>query len=153
MLVFLITSFICIFVDQLTKYKAISFLTSDTNQIFIPGFINLTLVKNTGMAFSLASGHIQITTWISLIVSFVLIYVFINNQPRHRIILYYIAFGFLLGGAYGNIIDRFYRGFVTDFIEFSQFDFPVFNMADIFIDVGIALLLIYNFKYAKLRIK
>lgn len=105
------------------------------------------------MAFSLASGHIQITTWISLIVSFVLIYVFITNQPRQRIILYYIAFGFLLGGACGNIIDRFYQGFVTDFIEFSQFDFPVFNMADIFIDIGIVLLLIYNFKYAKLRIK
>ena len=53
-----------------------------------------------------------------------------------------IGLGFLFGGACGNLLDRFTIGKVTDFLDFTFINFPVFNMADVFIDIGIGLIII-----------
>jgi signal peptidase II len=62
-----------------------------------------------------------------------------------------LGYGFILGGALGNGIDRFAAGYVVDFLDFRLIKFPVFNLADVFINVGIACLLIASFRYTPPR--
>ncbi len=144
-LIFILILILCVALDQFTKAKATFYLDVGNSQVFIPNFLDFTLAKNTGLAFSLGHGHIVLMTAISLGATFYLIYMFIKHKPVKFILLFYVSFALLLGGALSNILDRICRGYVIDFIEFSQFNFPVFNLADVFIDSGIVLFLLYNY--------
>jgi signal peptidase II len=135
---------LCYFSDLASKHWARTTLTPGQSTPFIPGFLKLSLVTNTGAAFSLGSGHAILMTVIAAAVTIALI-VWVLKEEKKAIAsrgLINIGAGFLVGGALGNLSDRFLRGKVTDFLEFDFIQFPVFNVADICIDVGVGLLVI-----------
>lgn len=107
----------------------------------INNFFSITYVKNTGMAWSLLSNHTLLLTFISsVVVIFILYYIQKNKLP----IMYKVIFGLILGGAIGNLFDRIVYQYVRDFLDFYIFgyNFPVFNIADSALTIGIFLLFI-----------
>lgn len=136
--------FISLGADILTKVWAKSNLTPGSEVRAIPGLINFTLTTNTGGAFSFGENNFWMVTGAASILTLGIIAWWIKKEIKGPTFLNTerAAIGFLLGGAVGNLIDRFRFGKVTDFIEFAFVNFPIFNVADICIDVGIGLLYI-----------
>ncbi|MFN7871276.1 MAG: signal peptidase II [Cyanobacteriota bacterium] len=122
--------------DQLSKAWALGRLPAGEGQPFLPGLLQLRRVSNTGAAWSLFSGNPQLLGWISLLVSLGLVFWILREPPTDR--WQALAFGFLLGGAAGNGLDRWRLGAVVDFLEFMPISFPIFNIADIAINLAVA---------------
>ncbi|MGI6153882.1 MAG: signal peptidase II [Christensenellaceae bacterium] len=130
--------------DQLVKYAAATQLTQLPGKTmeFIPGFMDFTYVENTGAAFNMFSGATWILGVISLVLAGVIIYLMFRfKNIRSR--LFMLALAFIAGGALGNVVDRFFRGFVVDMLEFTFVDFAVFNVADSFVSIGAVMLAVY----------
>ena len=131
--------------DQTAKYLAVRDLTPGVPVPVIDGLLQLRLIRNSGAAFSMATGM----TWIFTVVATVVSAVIIRIARRLGSTTWAVALGLLLGGAVGNLLDRlfrepgFARGHVVDFIEYLKFpfmDFPVFNVADSCIVVSAVLI-------------
>jgi signal peptidase II len=134
--------------DQLTKFWVVKTFSQvgDTFPLW-SGVFHFTYIRNTGAAFSFFQNGAIWLRWLSLGVSFVLMsYAWFG--PRLRI-LEQLAYGFILAGAMGNGIDRFLSGYVVDFLDFRLIRFPVFNLADTFINIGITSLLLSIIKDQK----
>jgi signal peptidase II len=132
--------------DQVTKYITVqSFEQIGDTFLVIPGVFHLTYVINTGAAFSAFRGGVGWLKWLSLLVSLGLM-AFAYFGP-HLSRWEQLAYGFILAGAFGNGIDRFLFGYVVDFLDFRLINFPVFNLADVFINIGIICLLISTFPH------
>ena len=144
-------SIIFLILDQFTKYLAIKELSNGAVKPLIPGFIQLRLVRNTGAAFSLFRQSTLILTLISLIVSIVLFIYLWRNSPLKT--LRGISFSLLLGGTLGNGSDRILLGYVNDFIDPIIINFPIFNLADILINLAILGFLIDTIKKNKYSIQ
>ena len=142
--IFWLVAILVVIFDQLTKYIVVQEFAAigDTLPLW-EGVFHLTYVINTGAAFSVFSGQVEILRWVSLIVSLLLI-IFVWYTPRITLIEQ-LGYGFILAGAIGNGIDRFLFGYVVDFLDFRLINFPVFNLADISINIGVILLLIASF--------
>ena len=141
-LYFLSLSIFIVLLDQLTKY-----LMSYNKELFINKdflLFKLDFVKNYGAAFNIFSGSRIFLSLISILFSILLIYFIFRKNTLNSLDLYYYAF--ILGGTIGNGIDRIYRGFVVDFINLNIINFPVFNIADISINIGFIILLYNIFK-------
>ncbi|NMC63146.1 MAG: signal peptidase II [SAR324 cluster bacterium] len=146
-----------IVIDQITKYLAVSFLSQSNRINIIPGCFDLTLTFNKGVAFGLFSSiennflrHVilGITTIVALAA---VIYFFMKELSDS--LSGQIAFAMIVGGAIGNLLDRIRLGQVVDFFlaYYDEYHWPVFNMADSCISVGVALLLLFNWKSEKKR--
>jgi len=107
----------------------------------IPHFFYVTEVHNTGGAWGIFSSHIAILTLISFTVILFLIYMLFKEKHIGPLAIAY--YSLLIAGIAGNFIDRLFNGYVIDFLNFYLlgYDYPVFNIADIFIVVGIMLLI------------
>lgn len=132
---------IALALDQITKVIASIFLKLNQSITIINNFFYLTLCHNEGAAWGILSGKnviIIIVTILAMILIYHFIFCFKRNTRNN------IAFGLLYGGLAGNFIDRVCTGYVIDFFDFYifKYDFPVFNVADICIVLGV-LLLIY----------
>ena len=141
-LYFLSLSIFIVLIDQFTKY-----LMSYNNKLFINKdflLFKLTFVKNYGAAFNILSGSRIFLSLISIIFSILIIYLIFRKNTLNSFNLY--AYSFILGGTIGNGIDRLYKGFVVDFINLNIINFPVFNIADISINIGFIFLLYNIFK-------
>ena len=141
-LYFLSLSIFIVLIDQFTKY-----LISYNNRLFINKdflLFKLDFVKNYGAAFNIFSGSRIFLSLISIIFSLLLIYLIFRKNTFNLFDLY--AYSFILGGTIGNGIDRIYKGFVVDFINLNIINFPVFNIADISINIGFIFLLYNIFK-------
>ena len=101
-------------------------------------------VKNYGAAFNIFSGNRIFLSLISIIFSILLIYLILRKNTLNQFDL--LSYSFILGGTIGNGIDRIIKGFVIDFINLNIINFPVFNIADISINVGFIFLLYRIFK-------
>jgi signal peptidase II len=136
----IVGTLVMVLADRLVKMWAVANLQPVGTMPLIPGFIGLRYVENTGAAFSMLQGRqiflIALTTVALLAVAFVL---FIR-RPKDK--LEVISLTMLLGGGIGNYIDRIVRGYVVDCFEFQFMNFAVFNVADIFVVVGVCLLLL-----------
>ena len=142
--IFWLVAILGIIFDQLTKYLVVREFEAINNTYPLwEGVFHLTYVINTGAAFSVFSGQVEILRWVSLIVSLLLI-IFVWYIPRLNF-LEQLGYGLILAGAIGNGIDRFLFGYVVDFLDFRLIDFPVFNLADVAINIGVLLLLITSF--------
>ena len=125
--------------DQLTKYLVLKNLTSVSTVPLIKNVLHLTYVENRGAAFGMLSNN----RWVFMVISSLVIvvmtaYIVINRRGG---VLGNVAVAFVLGGGIGNMIDRIWRGFVVDFIDFRLINFYVFNAADSFVCVGCGLLI------------
>ena len=141
-LYFLSLSILIVLIDQFTKY-----LISYNNKLFINKdflLFKLDFVKNYGAAFNIFSGSRIFLSLISIFFSILLIYLIFRKNTLNLFDLY--SYSFILGGTVGNGIDRVYKGFVVDFINLNIINFPVFNIADISINIGFIFLLYNIFK-------
>ena len=136
-LYYLSFSIFIIFIDQLTKYLALHYNKTILNKDFI--FFKLDLIKNYGAAFNILSGSRIFLSIVSLIFSILIICLILKNESFKT--LDYYSYSFILGGTIGNGIDRIIKGFVVDFINLNIISFPVFNIADISINIGFFILL------------
>lgn len=130
--------------DQLVKLWAAAVLQQAPGQVlpFIPGFMDLRYMQNTGAAFSLFANSTWVLGAISAALAAVIIY-FLWRGRGNGSLLYLISLSFIGGGAIGNVIDRFRLGYVVDMLEFEFVRFAVFNVADSFVCVGAVLFAVY----------
>jgi signal peptidase II len=140
---FWIAAIIAFLLDQLSKYWVVQNFNLTETLPLLPGVFHLTYVTNTGAAFSLLTGKAEWLRWLSLAVSLGLMALAWFGPVL--ITLEQLGYGLILGGALGNGIDRFVAGSVVDFLDFRLIQFPVFNLADVFINIGIVCLLIATF--------
>lgn len=137
---------VVILLDMVSKYIVSRLLIVNESVMVIKNFFNITYVRNTGAAFSIFSGN----TFLVMIVSFIIIIGIIlyisENKPSNK--MEKVAYSLILGGAIGNFIDRIIYGYVRDFIEIDIFgwDYPIFNLADVFVVVGVILLVIATWR-------
>ena len=146
--IFVLTLF---FIDRISKIYVID-LAERTNvsEIFLTSFLNSYLVWNTGIAFGLFSFSNEFTynlfTALILLINLIIIYLAIVTKDFRK-----YFFLLILGGSFGNLFDRFYYRSVPDFIDFhiGNFHWFIFNIADIFITVGIICLILAELIYKK----
>jgi signal peptidase II len=124
--------------DQLSKAWAVAALPPGLARPLLPGLLQLRLVFNTGAAFSLFTGATAVLGLVSLVVAVALV-VWIQRHPGLRR-WQCLGIGSLLGGAIGNGLDRWRLGAVVDFLELVPIHFPVFNLADVAINVAVVCL-------------
>ena len=141
-LYFFSLSIFIVLIDQYTKY-----LIFYKNKLFINKdflLFKLDFVKNYGAAFNIFSGNRIFLSLISIFFSILIIYLIFRKKTLNSFDLY--SYSFILGGTIGNGIDRIFKGFVVDFINLNIINFPVFNIADISINIGFIFLLYNIFK-------
>jgi len=136
-------SFSIILLDQISKLSVLFLFGFNRSKNIIPNLLNFTLVKNKGAAFSLFSNSTTLLTITSIFASTLLIILILKFPPRS----YWNSIGiaYLLGGTVGNGIDRLFKGYVLDFIELIPINFPIFNVADISINIAIICFIIDMF--------
>ena len=136
---------VLIALDQVTKYLIASNPAGFLNKEIIPGFFYLTYVKNTVTAWSILSGQTMILSLVSAVAVLAMLWALEKTRKEGKKLLF-SALVLMTAGAAGNLIDRLLLGFVRDFLNFYIFgyDFPVFNVADICLCVGVGLLILHT---------
>ena len=142
----IILSIIFIIIDQVSKIIVVNNLTNNKSIEVIKSFFYLTYTNNKGAAFSILTGRRILLILVALVVIGVLIYYVRKNKIEGKVNK--IALSLVIGGSIGNLIDRILRGAVVDFIDVKIFgyNFPIFNLADAFIVIGVFLLIIEMFR-------
>lgn len=141
-----ISSIILIVIDIVIKLIISNNLILNQSISVINNFFYITYVKNTGVAWSILSGKINLIIVITLVIIMLLI-IYIFNKKSYSV-LEIISYSMLLSGSIGNLIDRIIYGYVIDYLDFNilGYDYPIFNFADICIVIGIILILIFGGK-------
>ncbi len=129
-----------IVLDQIVKYWVQHNLAEHNSFVFIPGFISILHQHNTGMAFSLFAENPALMRILASVL--VVVLSFVAYRLRNQRALVGVAFAFILGGAYSNLIDRYMLGYVVDYINLLFVDFAVFNLADVALNIGALLLVL-----------
>lgn len=146
MMIILIILFFVI--DLVSKLIVSNFMDVYDSIEIIKGFFNITYVRNKGAAFSIFSGERLGIIIVSLIIICFIVYYILKSNPKCK--LEKIGYSMILGGAIGNLFDRVLYGYVIDFLDFYIFnyDYPIFNLADCFIFLGVLLLIIYTWRFS-----
>lgn len=138
---------LAVVLDQVTKILAVKYLMPVDTVPIIKSVLHLTYLENTGAAF----GSLKNSRWVFLAVStfaiIALVFYMFRFKPKNRVLSAGLAF--IIGGGIGNMIDRIAKGYVVDFVDFRLVNFAVFNVADSFVCVGAALVIIYIFFFAE----
>ena len=141
---FFILTLVFVLADILSKAAAVRFFQPLETYPIIKDVFHLTYCRNTGAAFSIFSGNTKLLAFISvLMIALILVYI-ISKKPQNRLLL--MSFSMIVAGGIGNVIDRIFRGYVVDFFDFRLINFAIFNVADIFVCCGVALLALYIIK-------
>ena len=141
LVVYFLISALLVGLDQWSKYLTVQNISLGETKEFIPGFLSLTHLRNTGAAWSLLEGKMIFFYVITVIVSVVIIYLLIKNYKKS--IWYSVGLYFVLAGAIGNFIDRVRLGYVVDMLQTDFMNFPIFNVADSTLVVGVICIFIY----------
>jgi signal peptidase II len=136
----LLLAALAVLLDQASKNWALDHLPSGRILPLVPGLLQLNRVSNTGAAFSLFTGAPSLLGLVSALVSLGLLGWILWRPPVST--WNGLALGLLLGGAVGNGIDRWRAGAVVDFLEFIPIHFPIFNLADVAINLAVACFLL-----------
>lgn len=136
-----IVAVISLFLDQITKILIGIFFALDERFVVIHNFFSFHFIENYGGAWSILNNKVDFLIIISILALFIVyrfMYSFKQNKRNN------LAFGLILGGIVGNLIDRVFLGYVRDFLSFKLFSYqyPIFNLADTFIVIGVFLLII-----------
>ncbi len=138
-IVSLIITAVLVAADQILKLLVDSSLKPIGEKAFADGFIGWKYVENTGAAFGSFSENTTLLSIATGIVLLVGIYLIAFNKIKSK--YYRICAVMIVAGGLGNLIDRIFRGYVIDYIEFQFIDFAIFNFADILVTVGSVLLM------------
>ncbi|MDF0725257.1 signal peptidase II [Cytobacillus sp. S13-E01] len=141
-MIYYIIALLIILVDQLTKWAIVSYMNLGQSITVIENFLYITSHRNRGAAWGILQGQMWFFYIITVIVVAILV-IYIQRLPKQQRLMG-IALGLMLGGAIGNFIDRIFRKEVVDFINtyIFTYDFPIFNIADSALVVGVGLVLI-----------
>lgn len=144
MIILVIISFL---IDLISKIIVSNLLDVNEVIVVIRNFFNITYVRNTGAAWSVFAGETLGLIVISLIIIVLMIYYISKNKFKSKLELF--GYSLILGGAIGNLYDRIVYGYVIDFLDFYIFgyDYPIFNLADSFIFIGVILVIIYTWRF------
>lgn len=144
----IILTILLIMFDQLTKLFITNYFEVGDSLTIINNFLKFLYIKNTGAAFGVFMNNTLILIIITIILLIYLTLELKKNINNNKIT---ISLSLIISGAFGNLIDRIFRGYVVDFISFTLFnrEMAVFNIADIFITLGVVILLIEIFKEGK----
>lgn len=145
----LIITLICLILDQIIKVVVVGTMGINSSIPIIDNFFSITYVENDGAAWSIFSGN-RIFLIIISVIALIFIYLYVFNDKKLKA-FELINYSVLIGGIFGNLLDRIKFGKVIDYLDFKIFgyNFPIFNLADICIVISIILLLIYSFKDRK----
>lgn len=119
--------------DQLSKRWALANLGDHEPVPLVPGVLEFLRIENRGAAFGILQGRMEFFYLITAVVAAGIIYVIWKLPEDRKYLPLLVTLAFLLAGAAGNLIDRAFRKSVVDFIYFKPIDFPVFNVADIYV--------------------
>ncbi|MDP4133831.1 MAG: signal peptidase II [Bacillota bacterium] len=142
-IIWTVLSLLIIAFDQVTKYYVLSLgiHPGTTFSVLINNVLEFKYIRNRGMAW----GTFQGGRWIFVAVTIIFIILIVGYIFKKRIKdnLFLCAASFMIGGGIGNLIDRISTGDVIDFIYFKLINFPIFNIADSFVVIGVILMIIY----------
>lgn len=137
----LISIVLLVGLDRFSKILAVKYLSGGTPVTVIPHILGLRYTENTGAAFSMLSKNTDFLIIITIVSMAFLVYlIFIK---KYGTVIERALMTVVLAGGIGNLIDRIVSGYVVDYFEFLFMNFAVFNVADIYITVGITLYLVY----------
>ena len=138
---------VLIIIDQITKRIAVNVLADGLRIPLINGVLEFTFVQNRGAAFGIMQNALPFFVVITLAALCVITYFLLHIPSQNRYLPLRICLCFIAAGAIGNFIDRLRLSYVRDFIYFSLIDFPVFNVADIYITCATILLVLLMLFY------
>ena len=144
-----ITAILLVVLDQITKYLAVINLKDQPPYVILQNIFQLEYLENRGAAFGLFQDK-RIFFYLSVILISVIVVWFYSRVPMDRKYMpLRICAVLLIAGAYGNFIDRIRLNYVIDFFYFKLIDFPIFNVADIYVTVSSFLIILLIFFYYK----
>ena len=146
---FLVITVSAVWFDQFTKKWALTNLGDHQPVPLIEGILEFLRIENHGAAFGILQGQMSFFYIISAAVGIVILYVLLRMPCETRYYPLLITVSFIAAGAVGNLIDRIFRRSVVDFIYFKPIDFPVFNVADIYVTTATAVMMILILFYYK----
>ena len=143
----IILTLVFLIIDVVSKLVVSNLMDVNDSLMIIKDFFYITYVRNTGAAWSIFAGETLGLVVVSLIIISLIVYYILKNKPKTTIEK--IGYSMVLGGAIGNLIDRIVYGYVIDFFDIYIFgyDYPIFNLADSFILVGVVLLMIHTWRW------
>ncbi len=141
-----IMTIIFVLIDLVSKYIVSVSMELNARITIIDNFLYFTYVRNTGVAFSMFPNNRYLVLIMSLLIIIGIIGYVYKNRPDNN--LEKVGYSLILGGAIGNFINRMVNGYVTDFVDtiIFNYDYPIFNLADTFIVIGVIILLIYTWR-------
>ncbi|MBQ8192622.1 MAG: signal peptidase II [Bacilli bacterium] len=145
----IIISIILLIIDQISKILVIKYIDINNSIELIKNFFYLTYTHNEGAAFSILTGQRIFLILIAITILIIIFNYIRKNKTKNKVET--VAFSLIIGGSLGNLIDRIVRGYVVDFLDFKilGYNYPIFNLADTFIVVGVFLLFIFVFRKEK----
>ncbi|WP_084703094.1 signal peptidase II [Anoxybacillus ayderensis] len=151
MMLYYLLAFVVIVIDQWTKWLVVRYMELGESIPIIENVLYMTSHRNRGAAWGMLQGQFWLFYLITIVVVIGIIVYIQRLKPTER--LFGVALGLMLGGAIGNFIDRVFRKEVVDFVHTYIFDysFPIFNVADAALTVGVALLFIQTWMEEKKR--
>ncbi len=129
--------------DQLLKNWITAHISFGESQTIIPGLLSFTKVHNTGAAWSSFEGKTWFFYLVTVIAVAIILPLLIKAWRQKTSLLYYSGLVLMLAGTIGNFIDRARQGFVVDMFQLDFINFPIFNIADLALTIGVALLFIF----------
>ncbi|WP_297074407.1 signal peptidase II [uncultured Enterococcus sp.] len=142
MIIYLVLAIVIIGIDQLVKYQTVAHLALGESVTAIPHVLSFTYLRNTGAAWSLFEGQQTFFTIITIAAVVIVSYLLYRNRHGHWLFL--LGLAMILAGAIGNFIDRIRLGFVVDMFQLDFIHFPIFNVADMSLSIGVLLIFIYT---------
>lgn len=145
----IICFFVFIVIDQLTKAAAVANLKNQYPRVLINNVFELLYLENRGAAFGILQGQKVFFVIITVVILAVIFYVFFRMPATSRFYPLRVLLVLVGAGAVGNFIDRIRQGYVVDFFYFKAINFPIFNVADIYVTCGAILLVLVILFYYK----
>lgn len=135
---------ICLLValDQYTKYLAVIHLKDKPAYIIINGILELNYLENKGAAFGMLQNQKVFFIFVAVVILSVIGYVLFKTPDNKKYRILHLLLSLIAAGAIGNMIDRIRLNYVVDFIYFVLINFPIFNVADMYVTVSTAVLLV-----------
>ncbi len=140
-MIYFLIAFAIFGLDMGAKLLAKAFLEGGDSVPLIRDVFHLTYVENRGAAFGMMQGGTVFFIIVAVVVAVVVVWLLRAYQQKPAILK--LGLSFLAAGALGNTVDRIFRGYVVDFFDFRLINFPVFNVADIFVCVGAVVLAVF----------
>lgn len=148
-LLFWLSTLVLLFLDQWSKQLAVAHLKGKSALSIIENIFCLQYLENQGAAFGILQGKKVYFVVLTLIFFAVVFWVYYKIPAKRRYYPIYVIMSLFLAGAAGNFIDRISYNYVIDFFYFELIDFPIFNVADIYVTCGAVLFLIFFLLYYK----